>query len=77
MTTKLNFTIALGVAERVREQVAARGRSAFVTSAIRERLDQSEKEQLRKALIIGYIGRCNEDAALNTEWEEPPLESWQ
>ena len=76
MTTKLNFTIASDVADRLRQEVAGRGRSAFVTMAIQERLDRLEKEQLSKTLIEGYTERRNEDTELNADWELPTLGGW-
>ena len=75
--TKLNFTIATDVAEKLRERVGARRRSAFVTAAIRERLEQLEEEQLRKTLTEGYAERRSEDADLSGEWGGPTLEGWR
>jgi hypothetical protein len=75
-TTKLNFTIPEDVAEALRTQVSSRKRSAFVSEAVRVRLNQIESEKLRKLLAEGYSVRNEEDKEINREWEQITLEKW-
>ncbi len=73
---RLNFTIPEEIAERLREKVAERGRSAFIVEAIKERLDQMEREQFRLFMAEGYCVRREEDREMNQEWEAATLEKW-
>lgn len=74
--TKVNFTFPDEVAERLRAQVSARKRSAFVAEAVRAKLHHLEQERLRQMLIEGYVERRDEDTSVNREWEEATLEGW-
>lgn len=76
-TLKLNFTVPEDIAESLRARVGKRKRSAFVSAAVREKLQELEQEQLKQALREGYQARREEDAKINSEWEEPTLESWR
>lgn len=73
---KLNFTIPEDVVAGLKQRVAVRNRSAFVCTAIREKLDRLAQEELRQALIEGYQARRDEDAEINREWEQATLEGW-
>ena len=76
MNKKMTFTIPEELVDRLREMVVHSQRSAFVASALAERLREMEEEQLNEALIQGYIERYEEDNALNEEWERVTLEGW-
>ncbi len=76
-TLKLNFTVPEDIAELLRSRVDKRKRSTFVSAAVREKLQELEQEQLKQALREGYQTRREEDAKINSEWEEPTLESWR
>lgn len=76
-TLKLNFTVPQDVAELLRSRVSKRKRSNFVSTAVREKLQELEQEQLNQVLQEGYQARREEDIEINTEWEEPTLESWR
>jgi hypothetical protein len=75
-TLKLNFTIPEDIAMALKARVSERKRSAFVSAALYEKLNQLEQEQLRQALIEGYQARREEDVEINTEWERATLEEW-
>ena len=75
-TLKVNFTIPEDVIGMLKAYVGERQRSSFVAAAIREKLIHLEREQLRQALIEGYLAQREEDLALNKEWESATLESW-
>ena len=75
-TTKFNFTIPEDVAEALRTQVSSRKRSAFVSEAVRDRLNQIAGEKLKQLLIEGYTARKAEDKEINREWEQITLEKW-
>ena len=75
-TVKVSFTIQEGVVRELREVVDERKRSAFVSEAIMEKIEQMKRQPLREELIEGYQERRYEDAEINTEWEEVTIESW-
>lgn len=75
-TLKLNFTVPEDVAEALKARVSKRKRSEFVAAAVRDKLNDLEREQLRKLLTEGYQTRRNEDAEVNQEWEGAVLEQW-
>lgn len=75
-TLRLNFTIPEDVNKQLRELVAPRKRSRFVSEAVREKLQKIEEEKFNQELIRGYIERREEDIALNKEWEAATLENW-
>ncbi len=75
-TIRLNFTIPEEIAERLREKIAERGRSAFIAEAIKERLDEMEREQFRLLMAEGYRVRREEDREMDQEWEAATLENW-
>jgi hypothetical protein len=74
-TLKLNFTVPEEVARELQTHVGKRKRSAFVAEAVRARLEELKKEQLRQELVEGYQSRCGEDAEINHEWESATLEN--
>lgn len=75
-TIKVNFTIPEDVANKLRELVDNRKRSAFVTEAVGEKLKEIEQERLQAALTAAYIERREEDMELYKEWEAVMLEGW-
>ncbi len=76
-TKKLNFTVPEDIAAALRARVSERRRSAFVSAAIRDKLEQLEQEQLKQTLIEGYQARREEDTEVNREWEIATLEGWR
>ncbi len=76
-TLKLNFTVPEDVARELKTRIGKRKRSAFVVEAVRVKLEELKKDQLRQELIEGYRARCQEDIGINQEWENATLESWK
>ena len=76
-TLKLNFTIPEDTVVALRSRIGERKRSAFVSEAIRDKLNQLEQEELRQSLIEGYRARREEDSSTDSEWEAPTLEGWE
>ena len=75
-TMKVNFTMPEDVVATLKGRIGERNRSAFVTSAVRDRLHVLEREELKQTLIEGYLARREEDAEVGKEWEAPTLEGW-
>ncbi|MCH8801559.1 MAG: hypothetical protein IH963_11685 [Chloroflexi bacterium] len=73
---KQNYTIPEDIVTRLRVVVGPRSRSAFVATAISEKLWELEQEQLRQSLIEGYQAVREEDAEINAEWENTTLDHW-
>ena len=76
MNIKMTFTIPEEVAGKLRDLVPQRKRSAFIASALREKLQELEGEQLRQRLAEDYAETREEDRLINQEWEAATLESW-
>ena len=75
-TVRVNFTMPEDVVATLKGRVGERGRSAFVTRAVRDRLHELEQEELRETLMAGYLARRDEDAEVSKRWEAPTLEAW-
>jgi metal-responsive CopG/Arc/MetJ family transcriptional regulator len=73
-TIKVNYTIPEELDKKLRQLIKSRERSSFVTKAITEKLNQLEKEKLRKQLREGYKAREYEDMKITEEWELATLE---
>ena len=76
MKKKMTFTIPEEVVDRLKEMVVHSQRSAFVASALEQRLRGLEEERLSKELIEGYIERYEEDNAIDEEWDVTTSEGW-
>ena len=76
-TLQYNFTVPQDIVEKLKEVVAKRERSAFVSAAIKEKLQRQEKEQLNQELIEGYKAMRRENKQTNAEWEAATLEGWE
>lgn len=76
MNVKMTFTIPEDVANKLKETVKESKRSAFVTDALLEKLNEAERKQLEQEMIEGYIATREEDRLINEEWEAITLESW-
>ncbi len=72
-TLKMNFTIPEDIAQQLKARVGKRKRSAFVAAAVLEKLRETEREQLKQALVEGYQARRAEDAKVNREWEDASM----
>ena len=75
-TLKVNFTIPKDVVALLKARISERRRSAFVATAILDKLNQLEREELRRTLMEGYLARREEEAEINREWERSTMEGW-
>ena len=76
MNVKMTFTIPHEIAQRLKDAVAERRRSAFVATALGQKLEEVQEKRIRESLIQGYIERYDEDKRINEEWELATIESW-
>lgn len=76
MNIKMTFTIPEDVAHRLRHEVAQSKRSAFVTSAVNEKLSVIKKKEMTAKLVEDYIERHDEDRLISQEWDSATLEGW-
>jgi len=75
-TLKLNFTVPADVADELKTHVAKRKRSAFVTEALKAKLEAVKKEHLLCELAEGYQARNSENAELAQEWDNSAADKW-
>ncbi len=71
---RLNITIPEEIIEEIKD---IPNKSAFISVAIKEKIERINKEKLDKLLIEGYKATCKEDREVNSEWEDIPLEDWK
>jgi len=71
---RLNITIPEEIIEEIKDVT---NKSAFISAAIKEKIDRINKEKLDKLLIEGYKASCKEDREVNSEWEDITLEDWE
>ena len=62
----MTFTIPEEVAHKLKDSVAERRRSAFVATAVGEKLKDMESEAIKRGLIEGYIERYEEDRTVGS-----------
>ncbi len=75
-TVRLNITLPKEVARSLNKYTGNRKRSHFITEAIRQRIEQKEKEELEKILEEGYRTVRQDSLALTKEFETADLEGW-
>lgn len=75
MAVRVNFTFPDEVFEALRAEVEERGRSAFVTEAVRARLTELARARLAREMIEGYQERFEEDQAMAEEWDPISLQA--
>jgi len=75
-TVRLNVTLPKGLVESMNRMTEPRKRSWFIAEAIRQKIEQKEKEEMEKLLIEGYQATAKESRALTKEFESADLEGW-
>jgi metal-responsive CopG/Arc/MetJ family transcriptional regulator len=70
---RLNITIP---EEINKELMDIPNKSAFISEAIKEKIDRIKKEELDRLLIKGYKATSMEDKEVDSEWENITLEDW-
>jgi metal-responsive CopG/Arc/MetJ family transcriptional regulator len=75
-TVRLNITLPKGLVEAMNRVTEPRKRSRFIVEAVRQKIEQKEKEELEKLLIEGYQAAAKESLVLTKEFENADLEGW-
>ena len=75
-TVRLNITIPKDLAQALNRLTGNRKRSQFIAEAVKQRIEQKEKEELEKILEEGYRATARENLAITKEFESADLESW-
>jgi len=71
---RLNITLPEEIAQEIKD---IPNKSAFISEAVKEKLERINKEKLDKLLIEGYKATRKEDKEINQEWEKITLEGWR
>lgn len=75
-TVRLNITLPKGLVEAMNRVTEPRKRSRFIAEAVRQKIEQKEKEELEKLLVEGYQAAAKESLALTKDFENVDLEGW-
>ena len=75
-TVRLNITLPKGLVQAMNRVAEPRKRSRFIAEAVRQKIEQNEKEALEKLLVEGYRAAAKESLALTKEFESVDLEGW-
>jgi len=75
-TVRLNITIPKDLAQALNRLTGHRKRSQFIAEAVKQRIEQKEKEELEKILEEGYQAAAKEGIAISKEFEVADLEGW-
>ena len=70
---RLNITIPEEINKELRD---IPNKSAFISAAIKEKIDRIKKEELDRLLIKSYKATSVEDKEVDSEWENITLEDW-
>ena len=73
---RVNFTIPRDLKKKLVALVEPRKQSAFVSSAIREKIEEIEEEKLRKELIEGYAATGEKRMKEIKAWQAAGLQTW-
>lgn len=75
-TIRLNITIPKDLAQAVNRFAGPGKRSNFIAEAIKQRINQKEKEALDKLLAEGYRAASKESLSVTKDFESADLEGW-
>jgi len=75
-TVRLNVTLPKGLVEAMNRLTEPRKRSRFIAEAVRQKIEQKDKDEMEKLLIEGYQAVAKESLALTKEFESADLEGW-
>ena len=75
-TVRLNITLPKGLVQAMNRVAEPRKRSRFIAEAVRQKIEQNDKEELEKLLVEGYQAAAKESLALTKEFESADLEGW-
>ena len=75
-TVRLNITIPKDLAQALNRLAGPRKRSLFIVEAVKQQIEQKEKEELKIKLEEGYQAAAKESLAITKEFEVADLEGW-
>ena len=75
-TIRLNITLPKKIVQALDKIIGPRKRSHFISEAIRQKLEQNQKEKMEKLLAEGYKTAREESFTLSKEFEGADLEGW-
>jgi CopG family transcriptional regulator/antitoxin EndoAI len=75
-TVRLNITIPKDLAQALNRLAGPRKRSLFIVEAVKQRIEQQERDKLEKNLEEGYKAAAKENIAITKEFEVADLEGW-
>jgi CopG family transcriptional regulator/antitoxin EndoAI len=75
-TVRLNITLPKGLVNAMNRITEPRKRSRFIAEAVRQKIEQKEKEELEMLLVEGYQATAKESLAITKEFERADLEGW-
>jgi len=75
-TVRLNITLPKALVEAMNRVTEPRKRSRFIAEAVRQKIEQKEKEEVEKLLVKGYRAAAKESPVLTKEFESADLEGW-
>jgi len=75
-TVRLKVTLPKELVEAMNRVTEPRKRSRFIAEAVRQKIEQKEKEEIEKLLEDGYRAAVKESLALTKEFESADLEGW-
>ena len=75
-TVRLNITIPKDLAQALNKLTGPRKRSQFIAEAVKQRIEQKEKEELKKILEEGYRATARENLTISKAFEAADLEGW-
>ncbi len=64
-TVRLNVTLPKGLVEAMNRVTEPRKRSRFVAEAVRQKIEQKEKEEMESLLVEGYQTAAKENLAFS------------
>ena len=75
-TVRLNITLPKELAHVLNKLTEPGKRSRFIAEAIKQRIEQKQKEKLEQILEEGYRVAGKENITLTKEFEAADLEGW-
>jgi metal-responsive CopG/Arc/MetJ family transcriptional regulator len=75
-TVRLKVTLPKELVEAMNRVTEPRKRSRFIAEAVRQKIEQKEKEEIEKLLEEGYRAVVKNRFALTKEFESADLEGW-
>ena len=75
-TVRLNVTLPKELVEAMNRVAELSKRSRFIAEAVRQKIEQKEKEEMEKLLVEGYQAAAKESLAITEDFESADLEGW-